>query len=234
MFDGLWLVLMTALTAGLLGSPHCMGMCGGITVALSVGALPQRKYQFIFIYHFFRILSYSILGTLAGGAGAVFSQWTKIPILTIIASILFVMMGLYLLGFWNILIYLEKAGQKLWKKISPIQVKFLPIRTYWQSAIVGLLWGFLPCGLVYSALAIASTSGSVVAGFLIMLFFGLGTLPAVMGTGLFGQGLIKRLRKPLFRRLMAIGFIALGGWQLYGVLWGGEHQHEKILEHSCH
>ena len=219
-----------AFIMGLLGSSHCMGMCGGMTVALSSGCDPKRQASLSLIYQFFRVCSYAILGAIVGAFGGVMSQWTDFPILMLVASILLIMMGLYLMGQWNLLTLLEKQGGKLWKFIQPIQQKFLPIRKASQAISIGLLWGLLPCGLVYSALAMSAASGGALNGLVTMLAFGLGTMPALYVTGLFAKHLIQFFRKPWLRVAIGLIFIAWGSYQIYTVFapqseMQGHHHH---------
>lgn len=225
----LTVIWLPAFIMGLLGSAHCMGMCGGLTVALSSGCEPSRQASLSLIYHLFRVCSYAILGGIAGALGDVMSRWTDFPVLMIAASVLLIMMGLYLMGRWSLLTVLEKQGGKLWKYVAPIQKKFLPIRSFSQAASIGLLWGLLPCGLVYSALAVSAASGSALHGVITMLAFGLGTLPALYITGVFAKQLLQWFKKPWLRTSIGIIFIVWGSYQMYTTLVPpnemGAHQH---------
>jgi sulfite exporter TauE/SafE len=104
----------------------------------------------------------------------------------------------------------EFIGKRLWKILSPISKKLIPIDTVKKSLLLGMLWGWLPCGLVYSTLTWSLASGNAVNGALIMTFFGLGTLPALL-TISFGIINIKLiLQNILFRKLMALLLIFYG------------------------
>lgn len=226
----LTVIWLPAFIMGLLGSAHCMGMCGGLTVALSSGCEPARQATLSLAYQLFRVCSYAILGGIAGALGDVMSRWTDLPILMIAASVLLIMMGLYLMGRWSLLTVLEKQGGKLWKYVVPVQKKFLPIRNFSQAASIGLLWGLLPCGLVYSALAVSAASGSAINGVVTMLAFGLGTLPALYITGVFAKQLLQWFKKPWLRTSIGIIFIIWGSYQMYTTLapaseTGSHHHH---------
>ena len=225
----LTVIWLPAFIMGLLGSAHCMGMCGGLTVALSSGCEPSRQATLSLVYQLFRVCSYAILGGIAGALGDVMSRWTDFPVLMIAASVLLIMMGLYLMGRWSLLTVLEKQGGKLWKYVVPMQKKFLPIRNFSQAASIGLLWGLLPCGLVYSALAVSAASGSAINGVVTMLAFGLGTLPALYITGVFAKQLLQWFKKPWLRTTIGIIFIVWGSYQMYTTLVPsndmGSHQH---------
>ncbi|WP_223670855.1 sulfite exporter TauE/SafE family protein [Kangiella shandongensis] len=227
-FSVIWL---PAFMMGLLGSTHCMGMCGGITVALSSGCEPQKQAYLSLIYQLCRVISYAILGAVVGLVGAVIGRWTEFPILMLFASILLIMMGLYLMGSWNLLTYLEKQGSRLWRLIQPFQKRFLPLRKASQAIPIGLLWGLLPCGLVYSALAMAAASGGALEGVITMLAFGLGTLPALYITGLFARHLIQFFRRQWVRNLIGAIFIVWGGYQLYAIVFVAQAPVAHHLHH---
>ncbi|NVK21237.1 MAG: sulfite exporter TauE/SafE family protein [Kangiellaceae bacterium] len=224
--------LISAFIMGFLGSSHCMGMCGGITVALGASTDTNKHLSLSLTYQIFRVLSYGLLGIVVGFIGSAIEKWSNFPWLVVIGGILLIMMGFYLLGWWSLLSLFEKGGQYIWKKVSPIQKKFLPLSQYHQAMVVGLLWGLLPCGLVYSALAMASTSSSPVNGFLTMLAFGLGTLPALLAAGVFSHKLLGFFKKNWVRTTLGMIFIVWGCWQLYGVLLSKQNPHAHHQQHS--
>jgi len=171
---------------GLLGGTHCVGMCGGIVSALSLGAASRPALHFA--YNLGRIVSYAIAGAIAGGVGAVSLALSgQLPIrivLFLLANLMLVTLGLYLMGVTRALAFSERFGQKLWRHVQPLSRRYLPARTVAQAFPVGLLWGWLPCGLVYSALVTALASGSAWHGAELMLAFGAGTLPNLLLAGL--------------------------------------------------
>ncbi len=171
---------------GLLGGGHCVGMCGGIVGALAAqgAGTPWRLHL---AYNAGRIFSYCVAGAIAGaigGLGASFgavagAQW----LLYVLANLMLIALGVYLMGFTASLSAVERLGQALWRRLAPLGKRFLPARTVGQALPLGMVWGWLPCGLVYSALATALAAGSAERGALSMLTFGLGTLPNLLLAG---------------------------------------------------
>lgn len=208
---------------GLLGAGHCAGMCGGIVGALSLqgpqgGGVPVAVH---FAYNLGRIASYVAAGLVAGALGQAAGDLMALQHgLYLFASLMLVALGLYLLGMTQSLAWLERAGQGVWKRIQPLTARFLPVRGVAQALPLGLLWGWLPCGLVYSALTTALAAGSAGKGALLMLAFGLGTLPNLLLAGL----LLARFRRFAQARVtrMFSGLLVLG-YGLYGLvnLWRG-------------
>lgn len=203
---------------GFLGGTHCVGMCGGIVGALSLGG--QSKWSLHLAYNAGRLTSYVLAGALAGAVGTLGTvladQQPWRLALYLLANLMLVAMGLYLLGATRALALTEAAGQTLWRRIQPLTKSFLPARSAAQALPLGLLWGWLPCGLVYSALATALASGSAARGAGLMLAFGLGTLPNLLAMGLFAARLQAFTRQPVVRRaagLLVLGFGLLGLWQ---------------------
>ncbi|MEW6513195.1 MAG: sulfite exporter TauE/SafE family protein [Pseudomonadota bacterium] len=185
--------LLALFIVGLLGGGHCAGMCGGIVGALSLQS-PQGGAAVLvhLAYNFGRIGSYVLAGLLAGLLGQAAGNLLALQnVLYLVASLMLIAMGLYLLGITQFLAPLERGGQALWQCIQPLTKRFLPVRGVAQALPLGLLWGWLPCGLVYSALTTALASGSAGKGALLMLAFGLGTLPNLLLAGL----LLARFRR---------------------------------------
>ncbi|MBV1875193.1 MAG: sulfite exporter TauE/SafE family protein [Cycloclasticus sp.] len=191
---------------GLLGSTHCVPMCGGI-----VGILSQQTnhstHQAItktLSYNAGRILSYSFIGFLAGGISqAAFSPMDTASLMLFskyLTSIFMLAFGFYLIGWLNFLSYLERFGQRLWKHLSPLSRQLLPIQNKRDAFFLGIIWGWLPCGLVYSALAWSLASAHSLSGAIIMLCFGLGTLPMLMTMGFASEKLAQFTRSLLIRR----------------------------------
>ncbi len=202
---------------GLLGGTHCVGMCGGIVGALSLGA--PARWSMHLAYNAGRIISYAAAGALAGALGAAsLSLDGQAPVrltLYLLANLMLVALGLYLLGVTRALAFTERAGQHLWRLIQPLTRRFLPARTIAQAFPLGLLWGWLPCGLVYSALATALSAGSPERGALLMLAFGLGTLPKLLLAGILLARLNEFVRRPVVR--IASGLLVLG-FGIYGLI----------------
>ncbi len=207
------LSLISAFLVGLLGGGHCVGMCGGIVGAVSIH-LPQSKPKvpFLLAYNAGRILSYAIAGAIAGlvGASSFFLEHV-LPIQHVlygISSLMLIVLGLYLAGIWHGVTYLEKAGKAIWKTLQPYSKRYIPVQSFRQAFILGGLWGWLPCGLVYSVLIAAIATGSVMSGGLLMLAFGLGTLPTLLTMGMAAVRLKTVLQNIWVRR--ASGLLVLG------------------------
>jgi hypothetical protein len=217
------LTYFSAFLVGLLGGGHCVGMCGGIVGAMSAtlpGDRPQRG--FLLTYNAGRICSYAIAGLLAGllGASSVFLH-DVLPVEKVLygfACLMLVALGLYLAGWWQGVLILEKAGGVLWRRLQPWTRKLLPLRTLPQAFVLGMLWGWLPCGLVYSVLVAALATGDAIHGGLLMLAFGLGTLPTLLAMGM-AAGRLRAILQHLWVRrtsgLLVLGFGVVGLSRLF-------------------
>ncbi|WP_305856074.1 sulfite exporter TauE/SafE family protein [Balneatrix alpica] len=204
--------LWAALLIGLMGGSHCLGMCGGLMTAVALQS-PQRRPSLLLSYNLGRISSYMLAGALVAGLGSLLGNhgW---QFLRLFAAIMLILMGLYIAGWWAALTHLERWGQRLWRHISPYTRKLLPVRHNGQALLLGICWGWLPCGLVYSTLSWSLSSGSSVEGALLMGAFGLGTLPSMLATGWFAQQMKGWMQKPWLRRLSGLIIIA---WGLYSL-----------------
>lgn len=205
---------------GLLGGTHCVGMCGGIVGALSMGV--SARWSMHLAYNAGRILSYAAAGAIAGALGAAsMGLEAQVPvrlILYFVANLMLVALGLYLLGVSRALAFTERAGQTLWRRIQPLTRRFLPAQSVAQAFPLGLLWGWLPCGLVYSALATALTAGSSERGALMMLAFGLGTLPNLLLAGIVLARLNEFVRRPVVRTLSGLLVLGFGIYGFIGLM----------------
>ena len=213
--------LLSAFLVGLLGGGHCVGMCGGIVTALTFSTDPlrptTRRVGIQLLYNLGRISSYSLFGLIAGALSQ-FSTSLLVnvhllqSILQGIAALFMLAMGLYLAGWWQGLLQLEHVGQHIWRHIEPRARHLLPIRSYPQALLVGMAWGWLPCGLVYSVAFYAMSSGTALHGALLMLSFGIGTLPTLLASGFMANSMLRWLRHSWVRNsagLMVIGFALL-------------------------
>ena len=217
-----------ALTAvflvGLLGGGHCLGMCGGIVTALTVHLPRERpRWSLHLAYHAGRITTYALAGALAGGlGGAALLLGSVVPVqvtLYVVAQLMLVALGLYLLGVSRYLDPFERAGRTLWGRIQPPASRLFPVRTAGRGYAVGMLWGLLPCGLVYSVLVTALVSGSPENGALVMLAFGAGTLPSLLLAGAVFPALARTRGGGLARRAAGGIVIAFG---LFGLSYAGD------------
>lgn len=217
--------LLSAFVVGLLGGVHCAGMCGGIVGALSFG-LPDsgRRWSILIAYNAGRISSYTVAGALMGALGFYFSGLLPVQtaqrLLLTLAGLFLVLMGLYLAGWWNALSRVERFGGLLWRRIEPLGRGLLPVRSVHQGFALGLLWGWLPCGLVYSALVWTVAAGGALEGALLMLAFGLGTLPNLLLMGVAAAQLNRWVRSPAIRAIAGALVILFGLMLLYDA-WAG-------------
>lgn len=212
-----------ALGIGLLGAGHCLGMCGGVAAAMSFGVPAERaKWPYILLYNLGRITSYIVAGTLIGGAVAsllALSDLTHhLAVLRLFAAVMMLLLAAYMAQLWNGLSYIERIGSKLWRYISPLSSKLMPLRSPLYAYPFGVVWGWLPCGLVYSALSWAAVAGSASGGGLVMLGFGLGTLPAMLTVGAFAERIKPILNNRLVRLTGAIMLAVYGLYTLQGAL----------------
>jgi len=202
-----------AFAAGLLGGVHCAGMCGGIvgTLALeSRGNAIARQ----FAYNGGRIASYSVAGAIAGSVGALAlaaGPWHFAQIFFfVLANTLMVLLGLYVAGWGRGVRGLEVIGARAWKVIEPMARRMLPIDSTPRALGAGIAWGWVPCGLVYSMLALAAARGDPTSGASVMAAFGLGTLPALVASGFVAQRLFTWRRIPWVRQAAGLAIIAFG------------------------
>ncbi len=214
--------LLGAFIVGLLGTGHCVGMCGGLGSLLSIGNGTSKPYFSIVYYNIGRVVSYSLFGALIGGLTTTLSQLSALNHtlvwLRILSAVMMIVLGLYVGRWWFGLLKLEKLGAGIWQYISPLGRKLLPLKKSWHALPFGIIWGWLPCGLVYSALTWAAVSGSAINGALIMFAFGAGTLPSMLLVGL-GAAQVKQLQQsPTFRTIAAISIICYGIYTGYNAI----------------
>lgn len=232
--------VISAFVVGLLGSVHCLGMCGGIVGALTLGLhedirrFPTRLFPYLIAYNTGRIASYAVAGALLGLAGG--QALTLLPPATarLVAAILsggfMIALGLYLAGWWPGLTALERLGGKLWRHIEPIGRRFLPVDSPVKAGLLGLVWGWLPCGMVYAVLMWSLTAASAAHGALLMAAFGLGTLPMLLAMGAAADGLTKFVRLPEVRRGAGILILLFGAYTL--AVTGGHTGHNTSVHQS--
>lgn len=211
------LSLSLAFVMGLLSTGHCVGMCGAISGALGLGVAaplnqPYRRTQLLALYSVGRVSSYALAGALLGGlsAGVISSVGAHSghQYLQIGSALMLLLIGLYLSGWLPQLARLEKLGMPLWRRVQPLAVKMLPVRFRWQALAYGGLWGWLPCGMVYTVLFWAATTGAALDAAGLMLAFGLGTVPGMFTTAYVAQSLKGFTQKQVVRRISGIAVMA--------------------------
>ena len=216
---------IAAFLTGLFGGVHCVGMCGGIVGALSFGLPEQARgrfsslFPYLFNYNLGRLLSYTVAGALATNLTTLHQAQS---VLQVIAGSFMVAMGLYLGGWWYGMNRLERMGGRVWKLVEPFGRKLLPVQRPSQALVMGIVWGWLPCGMVYSALIWAISAGSALDGGLLLLSFGLGTLPNLFAMGVVAGKLTSFLRRPgvmhlagAFVVLIGLFYIAMPLWRIF-------------------
>lgn len=203
-----------AFAMGLFSSLHCIGMCGSIIGTLTLSLKPEVRnnkstlFPYILNYNIGRIFSYSLAGLLVGLAEALLTLPMGLDhghrFLQLLSAAIMISAGFYIAGWFPRFAYIEKAGSKLWKQLEPYGRKLIPVSTYRQAFLFGMVWGWLPCGLVYAALALAATTGDVFRSAMTMLAFGIGTLPAVVGVGIMANIITKLSRMQRFKQLIGL------------------------------
>lgn len=215
------LTLVAAFLIGFAGSTHCLGMCGGIAGSLGSGMAADgagRRWLTAFAYNLGRVGSYTLLGALAGllvaviGLGIPGTGWSAA--LRIATGAVLIAVAAYLLFDWSGLRRIEAVGGRVWRHLAPLARRLLPVRSPLHALALGALWGWLPCGLVYTALLAAAASGDPARGAGIMLAFGLGTLPAMTGVVILGQRLTQWRGGLGTRRVGGALLLAFGVWTM--------------------
>jgi sulfite exporter TauE/SafE len=204
---------------GLLSALHCFGMCGGVVGALTMSLKPDTRkdtvalLQYTMAYNAGRIISYSLAGIVVGLVGQ--TILTIIPeiggmLLRPLFLVFVILLGFYIGGWLPKLALIERLGQPIWEKLQPIGVKYLPVKKIHHAFMFGLIWGWLPCGLVYYALVMAFSQNSLFDSALFMLFFGLGTLFPMLFAGVLAGKLAAIQRSTKLRKFNAIALIMIG------------------------
>lgn len=227
------ITLVAALMTGLLGSVHCIGMCGGIVGALTMQLRPEihqkplKLLPYLLFYNTGRLFSYALAGVLMGWLGQQFKNSLPQPHLIgmFISGLFMILLGLYLANWWSGLTRIERLGQHIWKRLEPIGRHFLPVHHPLQALGLGAIWGWLPCGLVYTALVMALAVADPMQGGLLMLAFGVGTLPMLLSMGGAASQLQRLIRRPRLRQVIGSLIILLG---VYSLLGPWHHTHHSL------
>jgi sulfite exporter TauE/SafE len=234
------LTLISAFLIGFLGSTHCLGMCGGIVGALTLGAKRDAAdsawslLPYLIAYNVGRISTYAVIGAVLGFIGAQVLHATPSASAQLIARLIsggfMAALGLYLSGWWTGLAALERAGGKVWQRIEPLGRRLLPINHPGKAFLVGLVWGWLPCGLVYAAAAWSLSAGSGAKGAALMAAFGIGTMPMLFTLGAAARWLGATARRPAVRRSAGVLVLLLGAYTLWsaGSPVGHMHHHAVV------
>ena len=225
------MTILAGFIAGFAGSVHCVVMCGGLVGVISASMQVSFRRAIVYwcSYHFGRILSYTIAGIVVGGlAGQVanlFPMHRAHVIGAYIAGLFLVILGGHVAQWWNLLNAVEKAGGNLWQRIVPSFSKILPPRLHRHAIIGGLLWGWIPCGLVYSTIVLAATTADPVSGGLTMFAFGVGTLPMLFAMGALANQMERLKQLPWLKGVMGSALCVFGALILLGVVPLGMERH---------
>ncbi len=225
LIDVPWPTLAAGLTLGVAGSVHCLAMCGGIAAAAGSRAQAagpaSRPLAAGLTFNGGRLAGYVLLGAAVGAiVGATLTQLPLRPMaitLRLVAALLMAALALQLLTGRDLL-RLERIGGQLWRRVQPLAGKSLALPGTLRFAVLGMLWGFLPCGLVYSALALAAATGSAAGGALTMLAFGAGTLPSMLALTLAGSLASRRLSGTRLRFSAGLLMLVFAVWTGLGPL----------------
>jgi len=231
--EAAWLnpaVLSTAFIAGLLGSGHCFGMCGGIAAGL--GAMARgRAVVPALQFNLARLASYAALGLLAAGVLSGFADFKQAGrFLRLLTALMIFLIGLRFLFDFRGVDIIERGGARLWKKILPLALKAGSRQDWLGRLLLGACWGLLPCGLVYTVLMTAASTANAVSGALVMLAFGAGTLPAMLGLTVAAPALASFLEDRTVRRVIGFALIVLALWALM-TIWNANPAH---INHANH
>lgn len=232
------ITFISAFFVGLFSTLHCIGMCGGIIGALTF-SLPEeirnnrwKLVPYVSAYNIGRISSYTLAGAIAGAVGTnvigLAPEYGHL-ILQLTAGLIMIGIGLYLAGWFPAFSRIEQVGKPIWKKLEPISQKLIPVKNPLHAFLFGVIWGWLPCGLVYTALIWSSTAGSSEDGALLMLAFGAGTLPTVMIAGILTGWFVRLSRSKYFRPFVGITIIIMALATVYFAL-----QHASPDAHHHH
>ena len=222
--------LYTAFILGLSSALHCLAMCGGIIGALTMSLREDVRdsrlslAMYVGMYNLGRVTSYALAGALAGALGQTifhaFSPHHGHMILRWLAAAMMIGMGFFIAGWFPPLAKLERAGQPIWKRLEPLGRRMIPARNPFHAFVLGAVWGWLPCGLVYSTLIVSVSSGGAADGAIYMIVFGIGTLPSVMATGIIAGFMIWLSRLPYFKKSAGMFIILMG---IASLLYGSGH-----------
>jgi sulfite exporter TauE/SafE len=230
-----------ALAAGLFGSAHCLGMCGGIAGALGMSArhaagkvAPAAAYTLLF--NLGRVLGYSLIGALAGFVGQGVGTGLDVPFWSALArgltGLVMLAIGVQIATRWRLLAFIEHGGARVWTHLSHLARGLLPVRRPHQALALGMLWGWLPCGLVYSILLMALMVAEPVRSAALMAAFGLGTLPSMTAAGL-ASSRFNPAARPQLRRIGGLLLILFGLWTaappLARLIGGDGHDHGEHM-----
>lgn len=210
-----WIALTAAALSGLFGSLHCAAMCGGIATSLgSCGGSARANFPLALRLNAGRVLGYMIAGLAVGAFGAGLLHFARDAgigvVLRVLSGLALIAVALRLLDLHKRYKFIASTGAVLWRGLAPLQRRLLPATTPPRQYLLGMLWGWLPCGLSSSLLLAAWLQADAVNAALLMAAFGLGTVPAMLPLTWSGTHWTRRLARPAWRRGGAAVVMAAG------------------------
>jgi len=206
-------------------------MCGGIAGSFSLMAGSKAgisAYTPAFTFNLGRLLSYMLLGGLAALILGITGDALHVPgwsrILRALTAVMILLIGMQFLFGMRLLEPLERMGSGVWKRVQPFAVRMSARPGLSGRLLLGLCWGMIPCGLVYSVLLTAASSNSLLAGSLVMLAFGLGTLPSMLGVAWVAPSLNTFMHDQWVRKLIGFSLVLLAAWTFFMVMGTGMHK----------
>ncbi len=213
--------ILTALAIGLIGNFHCIGMCSGIITVFSMSvSKDKKKYSsfYIIYYNLGRIIGYMFINTVAFSIGLILIKSLNIDnlnFLKLISGLTLLTIGCYLLNILNLIKHIEKLGFKIWNHIQKYIKFFFPVNNPLKAILLGFIWSHIPCGLVYSTVIWSTSSGSFLKSILLVLIFGIGTLPSMLGVGLFSFKLKEIVNYNIIKYIFSLLFLISGTYNIY-------------------
>ncbi|CAA0124634.1 Uncharacterised protein [BD1-7 clade bacterium] len=233
-------LLAAAFGIGLLSTSHCIFMCGGIASALSanVTGVGFQRFARLALFHLGRISCYALLGFFVASILSVAADQYKLVGITLrhVAAFMMIMIGFYIAGAGRFIKFIEKRFSFIWSSLQPLVQRYIGMKKIHHAYLLGFLWGFLPCGVIYSTLIWASSSADGLNASVLMFVFGLGTLPGFLALGVIQQPLMKLMRSKHAKWLVGLAFILFGFWTLASfyypmLMGGGAHNHSSHMMH---
>lgn len=163
-----------------------------------------------------RIASYMLAGASVALVGKVLNHALDevALVLRLLAAVLLLLMGLYIANWWRGLVRIEALGRGTWRLIEPFGKRFIPVTNHYRAVALGSIWGWLPCGLVYSMLAWSLAVAEPLTAAALMGAFGLGTLPTVLATGIAARTIVQLVQHKWVRGVAGSAIVMLAGWQI--------------------
>jgi uncharacterized protein len=208
-------LLTAAVLLGLMGAGHCATMCGPTTIAL-VSRTPTARQPFA--AHVGRILTYALLGALAAALTSEVTRFLRNEVLQVawflLPNLLLVLSALYLMGFQHVYAPMESFGRGIWNGLSVVRSFANTRGGVWGDLLRGGLWGLLPCGMIYSALGLAVLAFDPLGAALVMIAFGLSTMPVLLALGVLSQQTLTKLKQQSVRRALGVVLLLLALWNV--------------------